>query len=59
MSLEDFGDMDQATFDKLRDVQVRGKLVTVDCEACDGYYDVTLPDGTQIEALSAYHLVGY
>lgn len=33
--------------------------VTVDCKATDGYYDITLFDGTTVDAISFYHLDGF
>jgi hypothetical protein len=31
-------------------------VCTVDLEACEGYYDVTLPCGAVLDAISHYHL---
>lgn len=31
-------------------------VCNVDVEACDNYYDVTLPCGTVLDAISHYHL---
>jgi hypothetical protein len=36
-----------------------GSLVNIECEATDGYFDVKLPNGYVVEALSAHHLVGF
>lgn len=47
------------TYDQLVAAQSAGTEVTVDCLACDGYYDVTLADGTEVAALSWYHLDGF
>ncbi len=33
-----------------------GQEVEVICEATDGYYDIMLPNGLQIDAISDYHL---
>lgn len=48
-----------AEYERLLKAQYLKETVTVDCEACDGYYDITLSDGTEVPALSAYHLVGF
>lgn len=37
----------------------QGRLVTVDCEATDGYYDITLDNGLELPAISGFHLEGY
>lgn len=37
-------------------IDAEGTTVTVDCEACDGYYDITLANGTEIAAISEIHL---
>lgn len=47
------------TYDKLVAAEEEGTEVTVDCLALDGYYDVTLADGTEVAALSWYHLEGF
>jgi hypothetical protein len=36
-----------------------GDPVTVECEATDGYYDVTLATGHKVSGLSGYHLKGF
>lgn len=48
--------LDEETIRKLLMVQLSGQYVQIDCEAADGYFDVTLPDGTEVAALSACHL---
>lgn len=35
------------------------ELVVVNAQATDGYYDITLPSGIKIEAISWYHLDGF
>lgn len=52
----DFG-LEEADYEKL--LEASGTFVTVDCEACDGYYDITLADGTEYAAIAGYHLKGY
>ena len=47
------------TYDQLVAAEEAGSEVTVDCLALDGYYNVTLADGTQVAALSWYHLDGF
>lgn len=44
---------------KLLRTQKSGGVVRILREATDGYYDIELPDGTQVDAISWYHLVGY
>lgn len=55
---EDDG-FEEGMYSKLVEIEDTDQLVTVDCEACDGFYDVTLPDGTEVAALSWYHLTGF
>lgn len=43
----------------LHEAQAAGTEVEVLCEAIDGYYDVQLPNGRLISALSCYHLEGF
>jgi hypothetical protein len=49
----DFG-MSNEEFQHL--ISFEGTTVTVDCEAVDGYYDITLRDGTEVAAVSEIHL---
>ena len=35
------------------------QLATIDCEACDDYYDIIFDDGYLIEAISDYHITLY
>ena len=49
----DYG-MDNAEYENL--LNHDGCEGTVDCEATDGYYDVTMDSGFEIAALSDYHL---
>lgn len=46
-------------YSRLLNAQVNGDHVTVDCLACEGYYDITLPDGTEYMAIAGHHLVGF
>lgn len=58
VDVSDFGGDDNA-YHRLVEAQRSGQEVTVDCEATDGYYDLTLEDGTELAAISWYHLVGF
>lgn len=58
VDIEDFG-YSEEQYEKLKFAQYMQIPVTVDCEACDGYYDITLSDGTELPAVSSYHLVGF
>ncbi len=49
----------EAEYLLLREAQRKCTPVTVDCEATPGYFDITLQDGTEYAAVSAYHLRGY
>lgn len=50
----DFG-MSESQYEHL--VNFESTMVTVDCEATDGYFDITLSDGTEVPAISEIHLV--
>lgn len=43
----------------LTEAENEGVDVLVLCEATDGYYDVQLPNGHVVHALSGYHLDGF
>ena len=45
-----------AQIDMLLSYQFAGLKVKVLCQAADGYYDVELPNGSKIDALSSCHL---
>lgn len=51
--------IEQDEYDALVAIEKSGEFVTVDCQATTGYFDVTLPDGRTIPALSWYHLDGF
>lgn len=52
-------DGEEDTRDLLKPVAECGAEVIVLCEATDGYYDVQLPNGAIVNALSWYHLDGF
>lgn len=45
--------------EQLKPVQECGAMVTVLCEVTDGYYDIELPNGDRVDALSWFHLEGF
>lgn len=49
----------QGDYEALLHCMNRKVPVVVDCEATDGYYDITLPLGRVISAISWYHLDGF
>ena len=64
-TLRNIGDVDRndfatpSDFDELVGCYHTKGVITVDCEATDGYFDITLPNGTEIAALSWWHLNGF
>lgn len=46
-------------YDYLVQAEADGTVCTVDCEAAYGYFDITFPDGREIQALSWHHLDGF
>jgi len=54
---DDFG-LNADDLKALRQCEDNGMFVEILCTATDGYFDVELPTGEVIEALSGFHLVG-
>jgi len=58
-SADDF-DVSPEMWQEMEAAQDLGLPVTIDCLACDngheGYWDITLPSGNTVEAVSGYHL---
>lgn len=46
-------------WDELEECEYSGSRVMIMSEATDGYFDVKLPSGKVVEALSVHHLDGF
>jgi hypothetical protein len=57
-SWEDDGGL-AGVWTRLFDAEESGEVVTIVCEATDGYFDIKFADGYSIEALSWWHLAGF
>ena len=57
VSASDF--VNEEDYDILVGLEEDGLPVVIDCEATDGYFDVTTPSGREIAALSWFHLDGF
>lgn len=50
---------DASHYELLIQCEAQKRPVVIECEASDGCFDILLPNGTIVEAISYYHLEGF